>query len=131
MGFGSERSMSVKLLSHTRAFVIVFGVFNLIWGITLFFYYPNVPLTIVSPLIAQPIWAISFLLSGLLMLYGGIRQRPELSRWMMITGLFMKGMWEVGLGLRLNQGGGVALMEVWGALAGLQFFTLYYFRSVR
>lgn len=104
-----------------------FAVFNVVIGITLFFYYPKTAFVIVSPSIPQPLWAIVFLLSGMALFYGLAKINLVFLRYMMILGLFIKAMWEVGLLFRLNRGGGVLSVELWGMIAYLQFIAVIYF----
>lgn len=119
----------MKLDSRTRTTVLVFATFNLAWGIMLYFYYPKIPYTVISNLIPQIVWALVFSLSGLLMLYGGIRQHCKVSYYMMISGLFVKSLWEVGLLFRLQEGGTAPLVLLWGLAFSLQFFSVLYFRE--
>lgn len=119
----------MRLDPRTRATVLSFAVFNIAWGIMLFFYYPNIPYTVISDVIPQSAWALVFFLSGVLLLYGGVRQRIGISYYMMIAGLFIKGIWEGGLLFRLQEGGTPPLVLLWGLAFSLQFFSLLYFKE--
>lgn len=118
----------MKLNPWIHNTLIGFGVFNIAIGITLFFWYPLVPLTIISPLIRQSIWATIFLLSGLVTLFGLLTNKFRLLRTMMIIGLFIKGLWEIGLLFRIRNGGTIYLAELWGMIAYLQLLGVIYFR---
>lgn len=104
-----------------------FMVFNLVIGTTLFFYYPKVAFSVISPSIPQPLWASIFLLSGVLMAYGLFKKHFVFLRYMMIFGLFLKVMWEIGLLFRLSNGAGVLSVELWGMIAYFQFLGVIYF----
>src|SRR5579872_4583907 len=111
-------------IHHT---LVGFGVFNSLLGVTLFFWYPRVPFDIISPLIPQALWATVFVLTGLLMLYGLYIRSLRLLRDMMIFGLFIKFMWEIGLLFRLDKNGGILSVELWGMIAYLQLLAVVYF----
>lgn len=111
-------------IHHT---LVGFGVFNLAIGLTLFFWYPKIPLTVVSPTIPQDAWGIVFLLSGLIMFLGLFRNDYRLLRYMMVFGLFLKLMWEIGLLFRIREGGALFLVELWGMIAYLQLLGVIYF----
>lgn len=119
----------MKLDPRTRATVLTFAIFNIAWGVMLFFYYPRIPYTVISDYIPQVVWAVIFTISGLLLLYGGIRQRCGVAYYMMITGLFVKSLWEVGLLFRIQDGGTAPLILLWGLASSLQFFSVMFFRS--
>lgn len=104
-----------------------FTVFNLVIGTTLFFYYPKVAFSVISPSIPQPIWASIFLLSGVLMAYGLFMSHYRFLRYMMVFGLFLKVMWEIGLLFRLSNGAGVLSVELWGMIAYFQLLGVVYF----
>lgn len=104
-----------------------FGVFNLLIGTTLYFYYPKNALTVVSSSIPQPLWASVFLTSGVLIFYGLWKMNLEFLRYMLIFGLFLKIMWEIGLIVRLSNGGGIISAELWGMIAYLQLLAVIYF----
>lgn len=104
-----------------------FMVFNLVIGATLFFYYPKVAFSVISPSIPQPLWASIFLLSGVLMAYGLFKKHFVFLRYMMIFGLFLKVMWEIGLLFRLSNGAGVLSVELWGMIAYFQLLGVIYF----
>lgn len=104
-----------------------FMVFNLVIGTTLFFYYPKVAFSVISPSIPQPLWASIFLLSGLLMGYGWFKKHYLFLRYLMIFGLFLKTAWEIGLIVRLSDGGGVVSVELWGMIAYFQLLGVIYF----
>lgn len=104
-----------------------FTVFNMVIGTTLFFYYPKTPFSVISPSIPQPLWACVFLLSGVLMAYGLFMNRYRFLRYMMIFGLFLKVMWEIGLLFRLSNGAGVLSVELWGMIAYFQLLGVVYF----
>lgn len=111
-------------IHHT---LLGFAVFNVGIGLTLFFWYPRIPLTVVSPTIPQSAWGIVFLISGLVMLFGLFRNSLRLLRFMMILGLFVKIMWEIGLLFRIREGGALFLVELWAMIAYLQFLGVIYF----
>jgi len=117
----------MKLNPWIHYTLVGFATFNVVLGTTLFFYYPPIALTVVSPSIPQPLWASIFLASGLLMFYGLYARLPRLLRYMMIFGLFMKTMWEIGLLFRLGNGGGVIAVELWGMIAYMQLLGVVYF----
>lgn len=117
----------IKLNPWVHRTVEGFGVFNLVIGTTLLFYYPKTPFAIVSPSIPQPLWATVFLSSGILIFYGLFKMNLYFLRYMMIFGLFLKVMWEIGLLYRLTNGGGVISVELWGMIAYLQFLAVIYF----
>lgn len=104
-----------------------FTVFNLVIGTTLFFYYPKIAFSVISSSIPQQIWAIIFLASGVIMAYGLFAKRYRFLRYMMVFGLFLKMCWEIGLLLRLTNGGGVLSVELWGMIAYLQLLGVIYF----
>lgn len=108
-----------------------FTVFNLGIGVTLFFYYPKIAFEVISPSIPQPFWATIFLLSGFIMAYGLFSRKYILLRQMMIFGLFLKTMWEIGLLFRLAHGAGVLSVELWGMIAYLQLLGVIYFMPER
>lgn len=120
----------MKLDPRTRATVLCFAVFNIAWGVMLFFYSPRISYTVISHLIPQVVWGVIFLISGLLLLYGGVRQKTGLAYYLMIIGLFIKCMWEVGLLFRLQDGGTPPLVLLWGLAFSLQFFSVMYFKEV-
>lgn len=120
----------MKLDMRTRATVLVFAVFNLAWGIMLFFYYPDIPYVVISHIIPQAVWAAIFSLSGLLLLYGGIKQHCWIAYYLMIVGLFVKTLWEVGLLFRLSDGGTPPLVLLWGLAFSLQFFSVLFFKEI-
>lgn len=120
----------MKIHNIIRAFVLIFGGFNLIWGTMLFFYYPKIPYTVISNIIPQALWAITFLTSGVLMFYSAIKQKVNLAYAMMLVGLFIKSVWEVGLLLRLNFGGTPPLIILWGLAFCIQFATVIYFKEI-
>lgn len=111
-------------IHHT---LVGFGVFNLLIGTTLLFWYPKVPLSIVSSIIPQSLWASVFILSGLTMLYGLYTHNLRLLRYLMVFGLFLKLMWEIGLLFRLGSSGGILSVELWGMIAYLQLLGVIYF----
>lgn len=119
----------MKLDPRIRASVLSFAVFNLAWGVMLFFYHPSIPYTVISHIIPQLVWAVIFFLTGILLFYGGLRHRTGLSYYMMIAGLFVKCMWEVGLLFRLQDGGTPPLVLLWGLAFSLQFFSVMYFKE--
>lgn len=119
----------MKLDPRTRASVLSFAVFNIAWGVMLFFYHPKIPYTVISDIIPQLVWALIFTISGVLLLWGGVRQRCGIAYYMMITGLFVKCMWEVGLLFRLQDGGTPPLVLLWGLAFSLQFFSVMYFKE--
>lgn len=111
-------------IHHT---LLGFGIFNLGIGITLFFYYPRIPFTVISSTIPQPLWAIIFLVSGLVMFWGLLTHHYKLLRWLMVFGLFVKLMWEMGLIFRLSEGGAIFAVELWGMIAYMQLLGVIYF----
>ena len=117
----------LKLHPWIHYILLGFGVFNLMIGITLFFWYPKVPLSVVSPLIPQDVWASIFLLSGLVFMFGLLRGLLPLLRSMMVFGLFIKIMWEIGLLFRLHDGTGILSVELWGMIAYLQLLAVVFF----
>lgn len=119
----------MKLDPRTRATVLTFALFNVAWGVMLFFYYPRIPYTVISDYIPQVVWAVLFLVSGLLLFVGGAKQYSKLAYVFMITGLFVKSLWEVGLLFRLQQGGTAPLVLLWGLAFSLQFFAVLFFKE--
>lgn len=119
----------MKLDTRTHTTVLVFAVFNIAWGTMLFFYHPRVPYTVISNVIPQIVWAFIFSISGALLLWGGIRHHLRVAYVFMIIGLFVKSLWEVGLLLRLQDGGTPPLVLLWGLAFSLQFFAVMYFRE--
>lgn len=119
----------MKLDPRTRATVLTFAMFNIAWGVMLFFYYPRIPYTVISHYIPQIVWAVLFLLSGLLLLAGGLKQYCKLAYVLMIIGLFTKSLWEVGLLFRLREGGTAPLVLLWGLAFSLQFFAVLFFKE--
>lgn len=104
-----------------------FTVFNLAIGVTLFFYYPKVAFTVISAGIPQPLWASIFMASGLIMAYGLLTHKYHFLRHMMVFGLFLKTLWEIGLLFRLSNGAGILSVELWGMIAYLQLLGVIYF----
>lgn len=117
----------MKLNSWIRRTLEGFGVFNLAIGITLFFWHPVIPFTVISPIIKQTVWAGIFLASGLFMFFGLLTNRLKLLRYLMIFGLFIKMAWEIGLLIRIRDGGTAFLVELWGMIAYLQLLGVIYF----
>lgn len=108
-------------------FITAFTAFNIIIGITLFFYYPRIPLTVVSPTIPQGLWATIFLLSGLLTGYGIIKKHFKLLWTLMMLGVFVKSMWEIGFIIRYFAGGSLLQTEIWGLLSWVQILLVIHF----
>src|SRR3982750_2865038 len=117
----------MKLSPWIHMTLIGFGVFNLIIGTTLFFYYPKVPFTVISPVIPQFVWASIFLVSGIVMLVGLAKHYYKLLRYLMIFGLFLKMMWEIGLLFRILDGGTIFAVELWGMIMYLQLLGVVFF----
>lgn len=118
----------MKLNAWIHHTLIGFGIFNIMIGLTLFFWYPQVQLTVVSPFIPQGVWGTVFLISGLVILWGLYIHNLKLLWYTMVFGLFIKAMWEIGLVFRLNNGGTPLVPEVWGMLAYLQFLAVIFFK---
>lgn len=116
--------MRIKTWLHL---VSGFAVFNTAIGVTLFFYYPKVPFSVISPLIPQAVWAGIFLATGLVMSFAVLKKKYRLLWHMMIVGLFIKTMWEIGLLLRIPNGGTLFTAEIWGLIFYIQFWGVTHF----
>ena len=116
-----------RWIQHT---LVGFGLFNIVIGVTLLFYYPKVPFTVISPLIPQVLWALIFIMSGIITLVAMLRRVYWVAYYMMIIGLFIKVMWEIGFAFRILNGGTVFSVELWGMIAYFQFLGVIYFNPV-
>lgn len=61
------------------------------------------------------------------MAYGLFMSHYRFLRYMMVFGLFLKVMWEIGLLFRLSNGAGVLSVELWGMIAYFQLLGVVYF----
>lgn len=107
-----------------------FGIFNCVMGIILFFYYPSIPLTVISSSIPQIVWALLFIGSGIVTLIGIRSKWLYTLRYVMSFNLFVKMMWEVGLLLRIAQGGNLFIASLWAMVAFEQFLVVIFFNPI-
>lgn len=120
----------VSPLAH--AVVLVFGVFNILLGISLILaiYQARVssPLLIVNNVFTYDLWGYVFIGIGLLKLYALRANKWELARKTLLVGVAVKAAWALALIIRvLISPGTVLIAMLWICLAAIQIVTYIFF----
>lgn len=124
---------SLKMVTPlAHAIILVFAVFNILFGLSLFFAIDQTKITasllIVNNVFSYKFWGVVFILIGLLKLFALKTNNWDLSRKSLIVGVAIKAAWAVALVVRSFTSPGTFLVSIiWVALAAIQISTFIFF----
>lgn len=112
--------------------IIIFAVFNLFLGVSLFFAVDQskitAPLLIVNDFFTYRFWGVVFILIGALKLFALKTNNWDLSRKSLVVGVAVKAAWAIALIIRsLTIPGTWLVAIIWLALAAIQITTFIFF----
>ncbi len=115
----------------TDAIIKSFGFFNILLGISLMQLYnieQSPTLAIVNSFFSFRVWAIIFIVLGVVKLWAIRKNNWELLRKILISAVLIKSVWFFALILQILSGEGTfAVVILWSLLTVIQLFTYIYF----
>jgi predicted ferric reductase len=120
----------VSPLAH--AVIFIFGVFNILLGITFLFAIDENKITtsllIVNDVFTYRFWGIVFILLGVFKIFSLKLNNWSLSRKSLLLGVAIKAAWAIALVVRAVTSPGTWFVAImWIALAAIQIMTFIYF----
>jgi len=120
----------ISLISPITGWIVLgFGWLNVLLGIGLY----NSPqsstqrLVVVNHILTLKVYAALFMVLGLVMLYGYVRNNWSLMKKSLVAGLFIKATWLIALTILAFDNGSLILLVIWSFLTYVQAITYIYF----